>query len=75
MAEKKKAAGPGFVMVYMIPLLLFYFLSYKLQIATIANDGTQTGDPKSKKSILQIGFAVIVYLLVYGFTVKEMSKR
>lgn len=74
MAKKKKAAGPGFVMVYMVPLLLFYFLSYKLQVDSIANDGTQVGDPKSKKSILQIGFAVIVYLLVYGFTVKEMSK-
>ena len=75
MAEKKKAAEPGFVMIYMIPLLLFYFLAYKLQVGTIANDGSQVGDPKSKKSILQIGFAVIVYLIVYGFTVKEMSKN
>ena len=72
MAENK---GPGFVMIYLVPLLLFYFITYKLQVASIGKDGIQVGDPKSKKSILQIGFCVIVYLIVYGFTVKEMSKN
>ena len=38
----------------MVPLLLFYFLSYKLQVdkSIHANFGTQVGDPQSKRAYI-----------------------
>ena len=48
---KKESSSPGFVLVYMIPLLLYYFISYKIYMSSIDD---KTGlrrkdvDPKSK---------------------------
>jgi hypothetical protein len=75
---KKESSSPGFVLVYMIPLLLYYFISYKIYMSSIDD---KTGlrrkdvDPKSKIALLQLGLMVIVFLLVYSYIVKEMSKH
>ena len=75
---KKESSSPGFVLVYMIPLLLYYFISYKIYMSSI--DDTKglrrkDVDPKSKIALLKLGLMVIVFLLVYSYIVKEMSKH
>lgn len=75
---KKEKSSPGFVLVYIIPLLLYYFASYKIYMGSIDdNSGLQIkdSDPKSKIALLQLGLMVIVFLLVYSYIVKEMSKH
>ena len=62
---KKEKSSPGFVLVYMIPLLLYYFASYKIYMGSIDDTtGLQVKDsnPKSKIALLQLGFMVIVFL-------------
>ena len=73
---EKKDGGPGFVLVFLIPLLVFFYASFKLHMSSFGEDGNYLpeSDPQSKKSVLQLGFMVVVFLLVFGFVVKDMSK-
>lgn len=75
--SKKKDSSPGFVLVYLIPLLIYYFVTYKLYLGSVGPDGMpiEGKNPAAKKSILQLGLLVIVFLLIYGLVVKQMSKH
>lgn len=75
--SEKKDTGPGFVLVYLIPLLIFFYVSYKLYMSSFGEDGNYIpeSDAQSKRALLQLGFMVVIFLLVYGFVVKDMAKN
>lgn len=71
----KASSGPGFSITYMIPLLAYFFISYRLYMGSIGEDGLPNGkSPQQKITMILLGFLVFTFLVIYGFIVKEMSK-
>lgn len=67
--------GGNFTLVFLLPLLLYFFAVFKLYMTGINDDGTQSvNNPQTKISIVLLGFMVILFLMIYGFNMRDMAK-
>ena len=77
MAEKseEKSSSGSFMAILMVPLFLYFFAVFKTYMGGIDMNGVKLEDPMAKIPLLTIAFMVVLFLMMYSFNVKEMSKH
>ena len=77
MAEKseEKSSSGSFMAILMVPLFLYFFAVFKTYMGGIDMNGLKLEDPMGKIPLLTIAFMVVLFLMMYSFNVKEMSKH
>ncbi len=79
MSEKsqEKSSSSTFVAVLLIPLFLYFFAIFKTYMGGIdIKTGMATSEnPAGKIPLLTVAFLVVLFLMMYSFNVKEMSKH
>jgi hypothetical protein len=79
MSEKpeEKSSSSSFVAILLVPLFLYFFAVFKTYMGGIdIKTGIATGDnPAGKIPLLTVAFLVVLFLMMYSFNVKEMSKH
>ena len=69
------ATGSSFTLVFLLPLFLYFFAVFKLYMTGINDDGTQSAkNPQTKISIILLAFLVVLFLMMYGFNMRDMAK-
>ena len=73
---EEKSSSSTFVAVLLIPLFLYFFAVFKTYMGGInIKTGEPTPeDPSGKIPLLTVAFLVVLFLMMYSFNVKEMSK-
>ena len=73
----KKSSGSTFVAVLLIPLFLYFFAIFKTYMGgiDIATGEATLENPAGKIPLLSVVFLVVLFLMMYSFNVKEMSKH
>jgi hypothetical protein len=79
MTEKsqEKSSSSTFIAVLLIPLFLYFFAVFKTYMGgiDIATGAATAENPAGKIPLLTVAFLVVLFLMMYSFNVKEMSKH
>lgn len=73
-SEEKSSSG-SFIAILMVPLALYFFAVFKTYMSGISVTGEKLEDPLARIPLLTLAFLVVLFLMMYSFNVKEMSKH
>jgi len=73
-SEEKSSSG-SFMAILMVPLFLYFFAIFKTYMGGISLIGDELEDPMGKIPLLTLVFMIVLFLMMYSFNVKEMSKH